>query len=248
MNIKSYVPNALTLLNLFSGLIALVLVFNQEYQFAFFAVCVGILFDFFDGFVARMLQVQSKLGVELDSMADMVTCGVVPGVFMFFLLMESLGIQISDYADILSFNQGQLWIPLLGFSITLASGYRLAKFNIDDRQTSLFIGLPTPANSLMITGLVFLIQEDLGLISELLTSTWFLLLITLISSYLLNSEIYLFSLKIKSFSINQNGLVFGYLLTSLVLIIVFKWLIFSFLIIFYVLLSIIAQNKIKIKH
>ena len=245
MNIKSYVPNALTLLNLFSGLIALVLVFNKEFSLAFLAVCIGILFDFFDGFAARMLQVQSKLGVELDSMADMVNSGVVPGTVMFFLLMESLGIQLSDYSNISSSNISQLWVPLVGFVITLASGYRLAKFNIDDRQTSLFIGLPTPANSLMITGLVFLVQEDLGLISELLKSTWVLLLITIISSYLLNANFYLFSLKIKSLSLKENGLVFGYLLTSLVLIIIFKLLIFSFLIIFYVLLSIIAQNKIK---
>lgn len=245
MNIKSYVPNALTLLNLFSGLIALILVFNKEYPLAFLAVCIGIVFDFFDGFAARMLQVQSKLGVELDSMADMVTSGVVPGTVMFFLLMESLGIQLSDYSNISSSNISQLWVPLVGFFITLASGYRLAKFNIDDRQTSLFIGLPTPANCLMITGLVFLVQEDLGLISDLLTNTWFLLLITLISSYLLNANFYLFSLKIKSLSLKENGLVFGYLLTSVVLIIIFKLLIFSFLIIFYVLLSIIAQNKIK---
>ena len=245
MNIKSYVPNALTLLNLFSGLIALILVFNKEYPLAFLAVCIGIVFDFFDGFAARMLQVQSKLGVELDSMADMVTSGVVPGTVMFFLLMESLGIQLSDYANISSSNISQLWVPLVGFIITLASGYRLAKFNIDDRQTSLFIGLPTPANCLMITGLVFLVQEDLGLISDLLTNTWFLLLITLISSYLLNANFYLFSLKIKSLSLKENGLVFGYLLTSVVLIIIFKLLIFSFLIIFYVLLSIVAQNKIK---
>lgn len=245
MNIKSYVPNALTLLNLFSGLIALILVFNKEYPLAFLAVCIGIVFDFFDGFAARMLQVQSKLGVELDSMADMVTSGVVPGTVMFFLLMESLGIQLSDYANISSSNISQLWVPLVGFIITLASGYRLAKFNIDDRQTSLFIGLPTPANCLMITGLVFLVQEDLGLISDLLTNTWFLLLITLVSSYLLNANFYLFSLKIKSLSLKENGLVFGYLLTSVVLIIIFKLLIFSFLIIFYVLLSIVAQNKIK---
>ena len=155
MNIKSYVPNALTLLNLFSGLIALVLVFNKEYPLAFLAVCIGILFDFFDGFAARALQVQSKLGVELDSMADMVTSGVVPGTVMFFLLMESLGVQLSDYSNIFNLSNSKLWIPLMGFMITLASGYRLAKFNIDDRQTTLFIGLPTPANSIMITGLVF---------------------------------------------------------------------------------------------
>lgn len=245
MNIKSFVPNALTLLNLFFGLIALVLVFNKEYPLAFLAVCIGILFDFFDGFAARALQVQSKLGVELDSMADMVTSGVVPGTVMFFLLMESLGIQLSDYSNVLSLNNLKLWIPLTGFMITLASGYRLAKFNIDDRQTTLFIGLPTPANSIMITGLVFLVQEDLGIISELLKSAWFLLLISVISAYLLNANFYLFSLKIKSLNLKENVLVFGYLLTSILLIIIFKSLIFSFLIIFYVLLSIIAQNRIK---
>ncbi len=245
MTLKSYVPNALTLLNLFSGLVALIFVINHDFTNAFYAVCLGIFFDFFDGFAARALKVQSKLGVELDSLADAVTSGVVPGLVMFYLMMKSLGIEISYYAQGFT-NEYINYLPFVGFVITLGSVYRLAKFNIDERQTDMFIGLPTPANCLFIVGIALLIiQNEYVFISEWFLNIWILLAISITSAYLMNSEIYLFSLKIKKLSLKANFIPIFYLSTCILLIIMFKLLIVSFLIFFYVLLSLIVQRLIK---
>ena len=244
MSIKSYVPNALTLLNLFSGILALVLLINENFKCTFYAVCLGILFDFFDGFAARLLKVQSRLGLELDSLADMVTSGVVPGMVMFYLLLNSLGLTVMSYSNP-EIDWVILTVPLIGFAITLASAYRLAKFNIDERQTEAFIGLPTPANCLFIASLpILLFESDIAIIQELLTNPWVLLSLTVLSSYMLNSEIHLFSLKVKSFDFKNNLIQLFYLTTSILLIIAFKLLIVPFLILFYVLLSVFTQNYI----
>lgn len=253
MSIKSIIPNTLTLLNLLSGLIALLFVIQLEFEMAFYAVCLGIFFDFFDGFAARLLNVQSRLGLELDSLADMVTSGVVPGLVMFYLLLNSLGLDFQTYMNS-DFNLVNKGVPLLGFLITLASGYRLAKFNIDERQTDSFIGLPTPANCLFIVSLPILIQEDSFLSSiEPISTTVVLVLLTIISSFLLNSEVHLFSLKIKTFSVRKYGLQIGYLLFSAFLIYFFYIKIVSFVIIFYVILSVINNfvnnsNKRSFSH
>jgi CDP-diacylglycerol--serine O-phosphatidyltransferase len=135
---KKQIPNLITLLNLLSGCIALVFVSQDNFWFAFYFVCLGIFFDFFDGFFARIFKVQSPLGVQLDSLADMVTSGVVPGFVMLKMLSEL---------------SSEAFLPYFGFIITLGSCYRLAKFNIDTRQTDSFIGLPTPANALFILSL-----------------------------------------------------------------------------------------------
>ena len=141
MNIKAQIPNLFTMLNLFSGCVALVFVSNSDFTLAFWFVCLGIFFDFFDGFFARKFGVAGPLGVQLDSLADMVTSGVVPGYVMFKLMQNSDAFGTESY------------LPYLGFIITLGACYRLAKFNIDERQSDSFIGLPTPANALFFTSL-----------------------------------------------------------------------------------------------
>ncbi|MEX0361790.1 MAG: phosphatidylcholine/phosphatidylserine synthase, partial [Allomuricauda sp.] len=152
---RSYIPNFLTLLNLFSGCVATVFAVQNQLEMAAIFVFIGIFFDFFDGLAARALHVQSEIGVQLDSLADMVTSGVVPGIVMF---------QLLDMSQASGWSEGQLagipWlgvdvapIAFFGFIITLASAYRLAKFNVDENQVSSFIGLPTPANTLLILSL-----------------------------------------------------------------------------------------------
>ncbi len=232
MNIKKHIPNSITLLNLFCGCIAIIFVTNHDFEMAFYFVCLGIFLDFFDGFFARLLKVSGPLGLQLDSLADMVTSGVVPGYVMYFLLSNSQH-EIS----------ASPMLPYLGFIITLGSCYRLAVFNIDTRQTNSFIGLPTPANALFILSLPLVLQySDSLIILEVLTNQWVLLAITLFSAYILNAEIPLFSLKIKKFSLKDNALQIVFLFVSFLLLVFFHYAGIPLIIISYVLLSIVSNK------
>ena len=235
MNIKKHIPNLITLLNLFCGCIAIVFVAKLNFEMAFYFVCLGIFLDFFDGFFARLFQVSSPLGLQLDSLADMVTSGVVPGFVMFFLLSSS--------QNELSTNP---IIPYLGFIVTLGSCYRLANFNIDTRQTDSFIGLPTPANALFILSLPLVLKYSDSLFTlEILTNQFVLLAITVLSAYILNAEIPLFSLKLKKFNFKDNALQIVFLSLSLLLLVFFQYLGIPLLIILYVLLSVVNNKKTK---
>lgn len=235
MNIKKHIPNLITLINLFCGCVAVVFVSEQNYEMAFYMVCLGIFFDFFDGFFARLFKVSSPLGLQLDSLADMVTSGVVPGYVMFSMFTNS--------AHELGTNP---LIPFLGFIVTLGSCYRLANFNIDTRQTDSFIGLPTPANALFILSLPLVLKfSDSLIILEVLTNQWVLLVITLCSAYILNAEIPLFSLKIKKFNLKDNALQMVFLLGSIVLVLLLHYLAIPLIIIFYVLLSVVNNKFLK---
>lgn len=143
---KKHIPNIITLLNLFCGCIAVIFAIQNKMDWVIFWVSLGIFFDFFDGFFARLLNVKSELGLQLDSLADMVTSGVTPGIAMFQMLSSSNFVVHND--SLLS-----TLLPYFGFLITLSSAYRLANFNIDPRQTLGFIGLPTPANALFVISL-----------------------------------------------------------------------------------------------
>jgi len=237
MNIKSHIPNIITLLNLFCGCIAVVFAFNQQFEMAFFFVSLGIFLDFFDGFFARLFKVSSELGLQLDSLADMVTSGLVPGLIMFQLMTDTSTTTDLNYTQI---------FPYLGFIITLGSCYRLANFNIDTRQTDSFIGLPTPANALVILSLPLVLQNtDSLFVVEILTNKWVLLAITLGSAYILNAEIPLFSLKIKQFSLAKYKLQVIFLIISVLLLIFFQFLGIPLLIMTYILLSVINNKQKK---
>jgi CDP-diacylglycerol--serine O-phosphatidyltransferase len=195
-------------------------------------VCLGIFLDFFDGFFARLLKVSGPLGLELDSLADMVTSGLVPGYVMFFMLSNSQH-EISSH----------FMMPYIGFIITMGSCYRLAVFNIDTRQTNSFIGLPTPANALFILSLPLVIKySDSIFVLEILTNQWVLVVITLFSAYILNAEIPLFSLKIKKFNLKDNALQIVFLLLSFLLLFFFQFAGIPLVIIGYVLLSIVSNK------
>jgi len=231
MPIKKHIPNLITLLNLFCGCIALVFAFHRQFETAFLFVALGIFLDFFDGFFARLFKVSSPLGLQLDSLADMVTSGVAPGLVMYQLMLTT-----SD-----------AYFPYLGFIITLGSCYRLANFNIDTRQTDSFIGLPTPANTLFIMSLpLVLMNTDALPVIELLTNQWVLLAITLFSAYILNAEIPLFSLKVKNFTFADNKLRLLFLSVSLLLLVFFHYAAIPMVILTYILLS-VANNKFSKK-
>jgi CDP-diacylglycerol--serine O-phosphatidyltransferase len=240
MAFKKHVPNIITLLNLASGLIALIYAFNTDYRMAFMWVAMGIFFDFWDGFAARVLKAQSPIGLQLDSLADMVTSGVVPGLVMFQMLvniaenrMENVEMNLEEE----NFYLGLL--PYVGFIITLASCYRLAKFNVDTRQTDSFIGLPTPANALFIMSLP-LIQshsDGTGFVFDMLSNPFVLVGISLLSAFMLNSNVRLFSLKIKYFNWDTHKIQVSFLVISAVALALLQYAAIPLIILFYVVLS-----------
>jgi CDP-diacylglycerol--serine O-phosphatidyltransferase len=237
MNIKKHIPNSITLLNLFSGCIALIFAFQHNFEMAFYFVSLGIFLDFFDGFFARLFKVSSPLGLQLDSLADMVTSGLVPGLVLFQMMTDSLADSSEIYCQI---------FPYLGFIITMGSCYRLANFNVDTRQTDSFIGLPTPANALFILSLPLVLKySESVFVGEILANHWVLLAIALLSAYILNAEIPLFSLKVKKFNLKDNALQIVFLVLSLLLLIFFQYLGIPLLIISYVLLSVVNNSWLK---
>jgi CDP-diacylglycerol--serine O-phosphatidyltransferase len=225
-------------LNLLAGLLALIHAFNGNYNEAFSLVCLGILFDFWDGFFARIWKVQSPIGLQLDSLADMVTSGVVPGLVMYKMLGDIQENQSQYNLTEDTYYMGV--VPYLGFLITLASCYRLAKFNVDTRQTDSFIGLPTPANALLIMSIPMIqFHSEFEWLVDFLSNPYVLVGVTVLSSYLLNAEIPLFSLKLKSFSWEKYKMQVVFLILSLILIVLLEFIAIPIIILLYVILSVV---------
>ncbi|CAM3986765.1 CDP-alcohol phosphatidyltransferase family protein [Flavobacterium jumunjinense] len=244
MNIKRFIPNTFTMMNLLSGLLALISIFNGFYDHAFLFVCLGIFFDFWDGFLARKLNVSSELGVQLDSLADMVTSGVVPGLMMFKLLEN---IQLNDSNYMVTEETAYMgFVPYLGFIVTLASCYRLAKFNIDTRQTESFIGLPTPANTLLLMSIPMIQYVDsYEWLLEALNNPYILVVIILVSAYLLNAEIPLFSLKFKKLDWENAKTQIIFLVYSSILLFVLAFTAIPVIIFSYIIFSLILNTTSK---
>lgn len=248
MSIKSYIPNGITLLNLLCGTIAVVFAVNNNFILTSIFVFLGIFFDFFDGFLARKLNVQSDLGIQLDSLADMVTSGVVPGIVMFKLLTLTAShgdfISLSDSWNS-SLNANTIRIApfaLFGFVVTLASAYRLAKFNIDEEQQTYFKGLPTPANTLLILSLPLIIAyNNSDTFNSIIINKWFLIAFSFISAFLLSSNIQLFAFKFKDWSFKNNAARYIFLIIAVVFLIVFKFAAIPLIIAIYILTS-LFQN------
>ena len=239
MNIVKQIPNLLTLGNLFCGTIATVFAVEGNFTYASLFVVIGIFFDFFDGFVARLLKVSGELGKQLDSLADMVTSGVVPGLIMFQLInanSEIIGIN----------NEFLLNDSLFGLVLTLGACYRLAKFNLDTRQSDSFIGLPTPAMCLFVISLP-LIQENsnLHVVENLLESNYFLIGITLLLTFLMNAEISLFSLKFKEYSFAKNYIKYVFIIVSILMIIGLQYISIPLIILLYIIISVLQNYKTK---
>lgn len=224
--IKKHIPNAITCANLFSGCIGIVYAFNGALETAAYFVLLSGIFDFFDGFAARLLNVKSNIGKDLDSLADMVSFGFLPGVVMYQLLSQS------DYAS--------PYLPYLAFIITVFSALRLAKFNNDTRQTEDFIGLNTPMNTLFIVCLPF-IQKDYP---SVINSTLLLIGLTALLSWLLVSEIRIFSLKFSSTSWAQNKIKYIFLIISALLLPFLKFAAIPFILVLYIGLSILHFRRI----
>ncbi|MBN2868479.1 MAG: CDP-alcohol phosphatidyltransferase family protein [Flavobacteriaceae bacterium] len=247
MNIKAFIPNFVTLLNLLCGSIAVIFVVNNHFMLAAIFVFLGIFFDFFDGLLARKLKVQSDLGIQLDSLADMITSGLVPGLIMYKLLelaTNTNGVSVTeDWSDSMYWSGVNVSVlPFLGLLITLSSAYRLARFNIDEDQQTYFKGLPTPANALLILSLPLILEfQHNDLINATILNPWFLVILTLISTYLLNSPIKLFALKFKDYSFKNNGIRYIFLILSVVMLIVLQFAAIPIIILLYIILSLISK-------
>ncbi|MFC5624905.1 CDP-diacylglycerol--serine O-phosphatidyltransferase [Algoriphagus winogradskyi] len=205
MKIKSHIPNTITLLNLLSGVIGIIWVINGNIVSGAYFIILAAVFDFFDGFAARLLHVQGELGKQLDSLADLISFGVLPGAIFFQMTKVSTSIE---------------WLPYVTLIVPLFSALRLAKFNLDTRQTDKFIGLPTPANALFISTLpYFAIQWPK--VGTWLTSPLFLIGIAWVFSILLLLELPLIALKFKSYSLTQNKFRYALLAIGASMILIF---------------------------
>ena len=244
---KKQLPNIITLLNLLCGSIAVLFAVNGELVITAVFVFLGIFFDFFDGLVARKLNVQSELGLQLDSLADMVTSGLVPGIVMFqlFNLADSTWIEFSYNATVgLSSSLAQnSFLPFFGLLITLASAYRLAKFNISTNQSDSFIGLPTPANTLLILSFPLILEfQNNDVINAIILNKWFLISITLLSACLMNANIKLLALKFKNFSFKDNSARFILIILAIILLVIFQFAAIPLIILTYIIISILNKS------
>ena len=230
--ITRHIPNFVTACNLVSGCIAAVMAFQANYEAAILFIILGATFDFFDGMLARLFHVSGPLGKELDSLADDITFGFAPSVIVFSLFKE---VQYPAFmqcmADI---------FPYTAFIIAVFSALRLGKFNIDPRQSSSFIGLPTPANalfwgSLVVGGHSFLVSDAFNAL--------YLFILVLLMSYLLVAELPMFSLKFKNLSWKDNKISYIFLLVCIPLLVIFRISGFAAIILWYILLSFLTKKK-----
>ncbi len=254
MALKRHIPNIITGLNMLCGTIAAIFAVQGNLIMAALFVGLGIFFDFFDGLAARALKVKSEVGLQLDSLADMITSGLVPGIVMYQLFLRALPGTNDPTADSWSADAASTWLEwnipfmaILGLLIVVASGYRLAKFNVDERQTDSFIGLPTPANAMLILSLpLILVYQPHPMAVSLILNEWFLVGLTLFSCYMLNAEIPLFALKFSDWSFKLNKLRYSFIGFCLLMIVFFQFIAIPLIIASYILLSIISnRNKTK---
>jgi len=233
IQIKRHIPNTVTCFNLFSGCIACIMAFEAKYELALIFIILGGIFDFFDGMLARLLGAHSPIGKELDSLADDISFGVAPSLIVFSFLKEP---ALSYPAFLEGMRE---YIPYLAFIIAVFSALRLAKFNIDERQTSSFIGMPTPANALfwgaLIVGGKDFILTNCNVIG--------ILVLIIVFSLLLVSEIPMFSLKFKNLSWKDNKTSFIFLIISIPLLIFLGISGFAAVIVWYTLLSLVTKKS-----
>ncbi len=242
---RKHIPNLITGLNAASGAMAVFMALYGQMVWAACFILAGMVFDFFDGMVARLLHVKSEMGKELDSLADVISFGVAPGLLAHLLMRDLLLPEGEMNIHVLPlYQQILLFVPLL---IPVFSAFRLAKFNLDTRQSVSFIGLPVPAHALFWVGLVFARVKVPALYQAFFGNIWVLALCVLILSVLLVSELPMFSLKISGFGWAANKVVYIYLLILFILAVCFGWAAIIFIIPLYILFcvawSLIKYNK-----
>lgn len=226
---KKHIPNTITCLNLLSGCIGVVLAFRfpDDLSYDSYAIFIAAILDFLDGMVARVLKAYSEIGKELDSLADMVSFGLLPSVIVYHLFLQAPQLDISPYLN------------FAAFLIAIFSALRLAKFNIDERQTENFIGLPTPANAMLIASFPLIIAQGDYFSSSFIKNPYFLSIFSLGMGLLLVMELPLMSLKFKSLALNQNIYRYIIIAASIVLLLILKFVAVPVILFLYIALSLI---------
>ena len=231
-----HIPNLFTLLNLLCGCIATVLLFENEINIYLVAliVFIGIVFDFLDGFLARKFNIQSKLGLELDSLADLITSGLIPGIIIFRLFKIPNDLTFSIISDDR--------FAYFAFIITISSAYRLAKFNIQENSKSYFLGLPVPANTILILSLLLIFHtSNNDFIVDAITNDFLLIAVVLISSFLMNSKYKFISLKFEDYDFNKlNNSRYFIICSSIILFITMSYISIPLIFLIYFLTSFLA--------
>jgi CDP-diacylglycerol---serine O-phosphatidyltransferase len=237
--LKKHIPNFITTLNLFSGCIGIIIALKYRIDYAAYFILIAALFDFMDGMAARLLHVKSEIGKELDSLADVVSFGVLPGIIVYQLMANSPNTPAAgSYVSIFS---------LIAFIIPVLSAVRLAKFNLDTRQTTSFIGLPVPANALFL-GSLPLIKMQAGFNDSLswltlITDNYYVLAIIAVGmSLLLVSEIPLISLKFRNLKFADNKPQFILVLFAIISFVLFTYTAIPLTILAYIVLSVIFKQ------
>lgn len=223
-------PNVITCLNLFSGCVGIVFAFNGDLKNAGYAILLAAFFDFFDGLAARALKINSNLGKELDSLADVVSFGLLPSVIIYQLIGTSTGLV-----------EQLPWIQYAAFILAIFSALRLAKFNIDTRQSDNFIGLPVPSSALVVLSLPYLVEQT-GFIGDIFQSTVSLLILIGILSFLMISELPLIALKFKSLSIQKNVYQYTLIIIGIILFVLLGFAAIGLIIVTYILLSVLKLS------
>ena len=234
--VRKQIPNIITLCNLLCGVFSCIYAYSETLHIAALFICLGIFFDFFDGMAARLLNVASPVGKELDSLADVVTSGVAPGMILFVILA-----QLSDWT----------WLKYFALLMPLFAAYRLAKFNLDTRQSHSFLGLPVPANALIWVGvaLYFCLPQynespHFGTSYPILA--FILVAISIATNILMISEMPMFSLKFnfKDMSWKTNSIQYIFIIVCAVIIVATRrWFAISAIILWYILLSLLTRKK-----
>ncbi len=240
--IKKHIPNSITALNLVCGIFAIVATFENALLWAGFFIALGAFFDFFDGMAARLLHVKSEMGKEMDSLADLISFGLAPGFIVYQLLMQT--------------NNSPQWIIFdhntalyIAFLLPVFAAFRLAKFNIDTRQTTSFIGLPTPATALFFASLPFIkdavFSADVPFLQNLIGNYWIVFVLVVLISVLMVAELPLFSLKFSNFAWRENAFRFVFLGSSIVLLFLLQFTALPLIISIYILFSLIQNQSTK---
>ncbi len=235
---KKHIPNTLTCLNLVCGSLSIMAALKGNLEMAAIWIIVAAVFDFFDGFVARMLHVSSPIGKELDSLSDVVSFGVAPSMITYTWLTRCL--YELPPAHVSGFME---WMPFVVLFVPALSAVRLARFNIDDRQATTFIGLPTPANALFL-GFVPLAAEKLSFLNNF----WIVWILTLGFAILLVSNISMMSLKFKDLKFKGINIArYALLFTGALLIPFFHWGAFPLIILAYIIISLFYHTLQKLQ-
>ena len=239
---KRHLPNTLTCINLLCGCLALTFIFQGQLVTSAYLVGIAAVADFFDGLLARALRVSSPIGKDLDSLADMVSFGVVPGAILFQLLGMAINPLGSSAVGGAALAGTQVlhpsWLAYFGFLVSIFSALRLAKFNNDTRQTTSFIGLPTPACTLVVASLPLILANDQFGVKDLILNPWLLTGLAVLLSGLLVAELPLFALKFKNLKWVGNRRRFIFVALALVLVLTLRAAGIPLAVLLYVLLSV----------